>query len=506
MPFPNMHSARIKSPDGFEPNGFRTNTLPNGIIQIMGKLKGQTTMTVQALRFPREKFTAQQAKAWMTEHKLTAILFEPASASENKNIEWLDSYADISGVEVFREGTHNGDKYTPQDMDDFVRNFKTLQGKLIPKVKITHAEDQKKVAGLASYGDVRNVFTKVVGGTKKLFVDLVRVPEQVAQWIRDGRFAERSIEVFRNITIDGKRFKNVLTKVALLGHEIPAVGGMGAIKLSIESDMSSELIEGDFDLANYSYEMSGDDNICIFKISENMGGGDMDVLAELKKQFADMNEKLAEMLKASDGEKGGEEIAKFQEQMKVFETKIADAEKEAGEDNKKLVTEMEKKDEKLKAYEKTDADNKEKLRKQGIDTFVTELKTKGKVIPAFEKEVTALLYSLDDSDKKDEYTMKIKAGDEEVDQKLSQLEYAQKLFAKMAKIVTYGEIASAGGDMDEKKEGGEKKVVIAGATYELDNADQEEKIKKYMAEHEGCTEEDATIAVMDAARSNKAPQ
>lgn len=500
MPFPNHHAARIKSPDAFQPDSFRTNTLPNGIIQIMGRLKGEDTMTVQSLRFPKDKFTVEQSKAWMKEHNITAIAFEPASATNSLE------YVDISNIEVFKQGTHNGDPYSADDMDDFVNNFRTLRNKLIPKVKITHAENQKKVAGLASYGDVKNVFTKVVGGTKKLFVDLVRVPDEVAQWIKDGRFAERSIEVFRNITIDGKRFKNVLAKVALLGHEIPAVSGMGTIKLSIENDMSSDLITCDFEqLSSYGYKMESEDNICIFKISENMGGGDMPKLEELKKQFADMQKVLEGLVKDPKDENKAE-IARLQEQMKTFEIAIKDAEKSAGEDNKKLVEEMEKKDDKIKAYEKTDADNKEKLRKQGIDTFVTELKSKGKVIPAFEKEVKTLLYSLDDGEKKDVYTLKIKAGDEDVDQKLSQLEYAQKLFAKMAKIVAYGEITPAGEDMDKHTGGNkEEKVKIAGNTYELDNADQEAKIKAYMVEHK-CSLEDATCAVMDAAGSNKAPE
>ena len=174
MPFPLAHSARAKSPDDFEPNSFRTNTLPNGVVQILGKLKGQSTMTVQAFRFPKDKFTPEQARKWLADHNIKIILFEPAS--ENKALE----YVDISNVEVFKEGTHNGDKYDANDIDDFVSNFKELKDKLIPKVKITHAEEQKSLAGLASYGDVKNVFTKIVGGIKRLFVDLIRVPDEVA--------------------------------------------------------------------------------------------------------------------------------------------------------------------------------------------------------------------------------------------------------------------------------------------------------------------------------------
>lgn len=41
---------------------------------------------VQSIRFPKDKFTPKQAKAWLKDHKRKYILFEPAK--EVKKVLW----------------------------------------------------------------------------------------------------------------------------------------------------------------------------------------------------------------------------------------------------------------------------------------------------------------------------------------------------------------------------------------------------------------------------------
>ncbi len=79
MPYPNFHAARVRSPRDFQKGSFRTKTLDNGIIIIMGRLKGKTTMTAQSYRFPKSKFTVAQARKWIKDNKIKVILFESAS-------------------------------------------------------------------------------------------------------------------------------------------------------------------------------------------------------------------------------------------------------------------------------------------------------------------------------------------------------------------------------------------------------------------------------------------
>jgi len=87
VPYPNEHSGRVRSPDSFRPDSFRRKNVAPGVDIIMGKLKGEDAMTVQAYRFDRSKFTPAEARKWLKEHDITIISFEPASNEEmNQNI------------------------------------------------------------------------------------------------------------------------------------------------------------------------------------------------------------------------------------------------------------------------------------------------------------------------------------------------------------------------------------------------------------------------------------
>lgn len=139
-------------------------------------------------------------------------------------------------MEIFRPGTHNGDEFSEDDLKEIADNYHALKDELRPKLKITHRENQKTIAGLASYGDIVDVFLKAVeDGSKRLFAKVANVPKQVMDWISNRRFPERSIELYPEFKLGTKENdkvrRNVLKAVALLGHEMPAVSGMAPIKL-----------------------------------------------------------------------------------------------------------------------------------------------------------------------------------------------------------------------------------------------------------------------------------
>jgi len=92
MPYPNEHSARLRNPDDFIQDSFRRQNIEDDIDIIIGKLKGEDTMTTQSYRFKSDKFTVKQAKAWLKDHEIEYIAFEPAS--ENKEAV-LKIYGDI---------------------------------------------------------------------------------------------------------------------------------------------------------------------------------------------------------------------------------------------------------------------------------------------------------------------------------------------------------------------------------------------------------------------------
>ena len=146
----------------------------------------------------------------------------------------------IEEMEIFRAGTHNDEEFGEKDLYEIAENFGRLRSDLKPKLKITHHGDddqQIALAGLASYGDVVEVYVKDDGnGEKRLYAKIVNVPQEVLDWISEGRFAERSIEIYPEFKLgtvkDSPVYRNVLKAVALLGNEMPAVTGMEPIRMS----------------------------------------------------------------------------------------------------------------------------------------------------------------------------------------------------------------------------------------------------------------------------------
>lgn len=86
-PYPNYHAARVRSPGLF----LRVRvmqTTKEGIMIYGGPLKTDPrgAAKTQAIRFPKDKFSVKEAKAWLKEHKQKYILFEEASEKKAKRI------------------------------------------------------------------------------------------------------------------------------------------------------------------------------------------------------------------------------------------------------------------------------------------------------------------------------------------------------------------------------------------------------------------------------------
>lgn len=163
-------------------------------------------------------------------------------------LKYLQTHPDVGEceMEIFRPGTHNGTVFTDADLAEIAGNFGKLKDELRPKLKVTHREGQAKLAGLASYGDIVDVFLKAAAdGTQRLWAKIANVPSSVLSWIKERRFPERSIELYPSFqlgTQDGAPvYRNVLKAVALLGHEMPAVTGMAPVALADAQEAQATL-------------------------------------------------------------------------------------------------------------------------------------------------------------------------------------------------------------------------------------------------------------------------
>ena len=81
MPYPNFHAARIQDPDIFPKKRYEKDAFGNGIDVIWG-ITDAGKAEVQAIRFDKNVFTPEQARAWLKKHpEHKPISFEQATAT-----------------------------------------------------------------------------------------------------------------------------------------------------------------------------------------------------------------------------------------------------------------------------------------------------------------------------------------------------------------------------------------------------------------------------------------
>lgn len=136
----------------------------------------------------------------------------------------------IEGVEIFATGRHRGSEIvqiSENDLNEMVASFNALgheQG-FKPVLKLGH-EDVQKFFGQRKGAPNLGFVEKVWKEGNKLLANFANVPDAVVDLIRQGRYNAVSIEMFPKTQVEGKTFSNVLTAVALLGAELPAVKGL----------------------------------------------------------------------------------------------------------------------------------------------------------------------------------------------------------------------------------------------------------------------------------------
>lgn len=90
-PYPNEHACRVRPPSAFQKDSFRRiRRTSDGkpFFIIIGRLKGETTTTTQAYRYPKDSWSAAQASAHCKRNK--GKTFEPAAKAENTELKRLE--------------------------------------------------------------------------------------------------------------------------------------------------------------------------------------------------------------------------------------------------------------------------------------------------------------------------------------------------------------------------------------------------------------------------------
>jgi hypothetical protein len=135
---------------------------------------------------------------------------------------------DIPGVEILAEGKWDASTgevtITRDDLDALVASAAETADLFEAPIRLGHTEDQKVLwgDGLPRAGVVRNL--RRVGS--KLVADLKSVPGKLAALLKAGAYGPRSSGISRDYELGGKKYPLMLTHLALLGEQAPAVAGL----------------------------------------------------------------------------------------------------------------------------------------------------------------------------------------------------------------------------------------------------------------------------------------
>ncbi len=169
---------------------------------------------------------------------------------------------EIKGVEIMRTGTFTpggaarGQKVVigSAELDAMVTSFNELVpiGGFTPVLKLGHAEAQRFM-GQSSGAPNLGIVEKIWREGEKVLANFLNVPDAVVDLIRQKRFANVSVEVVPNLEFDGKTFSQVLTAVALLGAELPAVKGLKELAATLFTEVEVKPITAD-NIVSYEQE------------------------------------------------------------------------------------------------------------------------------------------------------------------------------------------------------------------------------------------------------------
>jgi len=181
---------------------------------------------------------------------------------------------EIRSLEIFGVGTWDASTgrviVTETDLDGIVESFYGLQGSNIvkPHLKLGHSDAQKwfgQKDGIPTLGWISRIWRN----GKKLFADIVDVPDMLMDLIRAGRYHNVSSEVYLNASFEhnGRKWGKVLSAVALLGVEMPAVKDLAGIANALftaERQPTLRTEGADLTVIDQENEMPGDPKLPLF--------------------------------------------------------------------------------------------------------------------------------------------------------------------------------------------------------------------------------------------------
>lgn len=324
MPYPNSHAARVTEPN-YEK--YARKNITEGVDVILGITAGKSE--AQAYRFNKDKFTVDQAKKWLADNKVKYTKFEPASDTNLSEEYCFEEFKEketfaVNGKVILSTGKWNGTIVNEEMLDDMIKSFGKLKDKRAVPLKLGHSKDQRLLQGngYPAAGWITNIYRK----GKQLFADLSEIPKTIKEYIESGAYKGVSIEFVTNWKNgeDGKTYSAVLTALALLGADIPAVVSKGI------NDWAKFYNEDEKDIITINYtEEEVAKRLALEALENETKLKEEKMSEELKKQLAEKEAEIKTLAENSDKLKT--KSGKLQEESEKLKAEVAKfkAEKDA---------------------------------------------------------------------------------------------------------------------------------------------------------------------------------
>lgn len=384
----------------------------------------------------------------------------------------------IKGIEIFATGTHNGDQYTQQDLDDMVAAFSSLDFR--PAIKVGHTKDKP---GSPAYGWVTNL--KRVG--EKLYADFESMHDSVVEAIRSKAYDRVSSEVYFNLKRGGKSFRRALKAVALLGAEVPAVANLIPLH-------KMEFAEAGFEGVHACEQgLAVPVEALVATLSERVSGliqlindkeHDMKTVAQVKQEIKTLSEQLEALKKSKDEDKEAK-ITTLSTQLAALGVEIAELSEKGGADEAtKAALEQQRKDNEKQAARIAQLEANERANQ-------VKERTAALRVPAFRGQIAALYaYAMEHAGVKVKVYSKDKDGKEtSADQSL--VEIADTLVKDINAQTEHLFRAMGKTGQEQRQDGGNEQDEDAGK--EVDK-----RAKQLVAEKKAKDYSEAMTAVLTA--------
>ena len=306
MPYENEHAFRVNDPNKYKYFRRENDAFGDGISVIWG-ITEDKEVEIQAIRFDKEKWTIDEARKWMENHKIKAIEIEPAEEQE---------------IQVFPRGEHIINNKIRKFDDEFFK--KIIESFNTDSLSKPYIDKNHKRA--ESYGDIMDLYIKPEG----LFAK-IKLNKKGTELIKDSEYKYVSPMYGPRTDTKGKEYEYVLYNISLTNN--PALEGtlpqlQEQIQLEGEKNMEKkELLEKI--LASGIVKLEDENADFDTKIT--------DVLGKLYEKLQEISE-MALQIKTLQDEKAAL-TSKVEEQEKEIKKAIEEKEKLEKEKLEKEATE-----------------------------------------------------------------------------------------------------------------------------------------------------------------------